>query len=591
MFLRLYFILFGAMLSTSIVVSQNIPNFNKHKETIKKTIGDIERKYKLGISLSPEHADSAIFYGDHLIKQGLEESNDSAKYFGKILIARGYYNKQQFDSAKIYLEYVLSELEDNEKLFNYYFSAKNLFGLVLWRMKEIEKAKIVFEEMLDEIELVEHAELKAGILNNLSNINKILGDYNSAIKYLEEAVKLNPENPFAVANSYLSIGTMYNMLGDFNEADKSFNNSLSVKGIPPEFLLSVYTSKANNFKKWDKRDSSEFYYMRGLKIARKIPDHPTKIRPYIELSEINIQKGKLDEAKKYAEEAKRISEKINDKLQQQISDYTLFKISLLEGKFKKAIKQGEELIQFAKENNLEHALRDTYQLISTAYDSLGEVEVAHTYLKIHTDYIERMKDYGKLRTQIDMRAKYNSSKMQKRITEAEDAQQVSSVILILSAIGIIVFVYLSYSGFKKYKREKEVTSTLIQEKNLQKEKISNLVEKQKEADASQAGEGGYIFVNNQKIEFTDIIYISSSGHYLYYHLHDRKSPILERRNLKDVLFSLPADQFVQIHRSYIVNIRHVKHFTLQDVALSNNKVVKISRTYKNNLVELIEKSN
>jgi len=269
----------------------------------------------------------------------------------------------------------------------------------------------------------------------------------------------------------------------------------------------------------------------------------------------------------------------------------LAKIILNEGNYKETIKLGNEIIEAAKENKLENALRDTYKIISTAYDSLGDIENAHAYMRLHAEYIEKMKNYGRMRTEIDMRAKYNAGNLKKRIADTEKTNKINFILLTLSGIGIIIFIYLSYMGFKMYKAQKSVSLDLIEKEKLQSEKIDKLVNKLKEAEAASSRDDGFIFVNNQRIEFKNIIHISSSGHYLYYHLIDESSPIIERRNLKDILNLLPANQFVRIHRSNIVNIRHVKYFTLQDVALTNDNIVKISRTYKNKLLELMDRDN
>ena len=56
-------------------------------------------------------------------------------------------------------------------------------------------------------------------------------------------------------------------------------------------------------------------------------------------------------------------------------------------------------------------------------------------------------------------------------------------------------------------------------------------------------------------------------------------PIRINARLADIESSLPRSQFVLCHRSYIVNIAHVRTLTRTECLLSNGESVPISRTY------------
>ncbi|MFK7933411.1 MAG: LytR/AlgR family response regulator transcription factor [Saprospiraceae bacterium] len=60
-----------------------------------------------------------------------------------------------------------------------------------------------------------------------------------------------------------------------------------------------------------------------------------------------------------------------------------------------------------------------------------------------------------------------------------------------------------------------------------------------------------------RISHTDINYIQSWGNYLKFFLRDQQIKIV-RKTIKTVEFELPADQFIRIHKSYIVNINYIK---------------------------------
>jgi len=60
-----------------------------------------------------------------------------------------------------------------------------------------------------------------------------------------------------------------------------------------------------------------------------------------------------------------------------------------------------------------------------------------------------------------------------------------------------------------------------------------------------------------RISHSEINYIQSWGNYLKFHLVDNNIKIV-RKTIKTVESELPSNHFLRIHKSYIVNINHVK---------------------------------
>ncbi len=79
-----------------------------------------------------------------------------------------------------------------------------------------------------------------------------------------------------------------------------------------------------------------------------------------------------------------------------------------------------------------------------------------------------------------------------------------------------------------------------------------------------------------------IMYIKSAGHYLEYFIEDKDYPEIDRNKLADVKESLPSN-FVQIQRSYLVNVDFIKMKYATKVILKNTQELPVSRTYKEDL--------
>ena len=88
-----------------------------------------------------------------------------------------------------------------------------------------------------------------------------------------------------------------------------------------------------------------------------------------------------------------------------------------------------------------------------------------------------------------------------------------------------------------------------------------------------------------KINFEDIIYIESFSDYLKIHLDN--STVVTRETISAIEAKLPLNQFIRIHRSFIVSLNHISSFTNEYVTV-NNKSLTISRSYKKDVLKLLE---
>ena len=85
-----------------------------------------------------------------------------------------------------------------------------------------------------------------------------------------------------------------------------------------------------------------------------------------------------------------------------------------------------------------------------------------------------------------------------------------------------------------------------------------------------------------KIDLDEIEYIESLEDYIKIHVENSR-PILTLMTLKAVAEKLPTDQFIRIHRSYIIPLKKITSVVNKKVLLSSAKELPISDTYLNAL--------
>lgn len=83
----------------------------------------------------------------------------------------------------------------------------------------------------------------------------------------------------------------------------------------------------------------------------------------------------------------------------------------------------------------------------------------------------------------------------------------------------------------------------------------------------------------KKINYDDIIYIESMGHYVVFHLENEEYDY--KYNISDLCLELSESEFIRTHRSYVVNLKYIEKITKNDCQLINDIRVPLSRnSYK-----------
>lgn len=152
----------------------------------------------------------------------------------------------------------------------------------------------------------------------------------------------------------------------------------------------------------------------------------------------------------------------------------------------------------------------------------------------------------------------------------------------------ITIVTTAYSDFALSAYQNNAIDYLL--KPISLEKFSNAIEKAKtfysgnslkKESASNAKIVSYR-ANGQMIDIplSDIIYIESLGNYMKLYSSKLKSPLVIYGSLASINDEISNDDFIQVHRSYIVNTRQINAVIHKSLTMNNAKIIPVGRKYQ-----------
>jgi len=91
---------------------------------------------------------------------------------------------------------------------------------------------------------------------------------------------------------------------------------------------------------------------------------------------------------------------------------------------------------------------------------------------------------------------------------------------------------------------------------------------------------------NVKIQFADILYIEALDNYSK--IYTKEKSYMTLMNLKNISLKMPEDKFVRVHKSFIVALSHIAHFTHETIMVGKY-IVPIGRTYLQGFLSVAKK--
>ncbi|HNQ37088.1 MAG TPA: LytTR family DNA-binding domain-containing protein [Prolixibacteraceae bacterium] len=103
----------------------------------------------------------------------------------------------------------------------------------------------------------------------------------------------------------------------------------------------------------------------------------------------------------------------------------------------------------------------------------------------------------------------------------------------------------------------------------------------------------YLFLKSEyrirRINFEDILYIEGLKDYIKVYLRSDEKPLLSLSSMKAITEKLPEEQFMRVHRSFIVNLRQV-HTVERSRIVFGKTYIPVSDQYKEKFQEFLDRN-
>lgn len=104
----------------------------------------------------------------------------------------------------------------------------------------------------------------------------------------------------------------------------------------------------------------------------------------------------------------------------------------------------------------------------------------------------------------------------------------------------------------------------------------------------------YVFIKSEyrfyKVKFSEIIFCESMKDYTQVYVANKNKPIITLQNLKTFVSKLPKEEFVRVHRSYVVSLASIDVISKNEVIIGQ-KFIPIGESYRSSLFQLVEQSS
>jgi tetratricopeptide (TPR) repeat protein len=420
-------------------------------------------------------------------------------------------------------------------------------------------------------------------MNSMAYLHINQGDSAQALEYYHKSLKVEEEigSKERMAASLKSIGAIYGNQNDISLALEYYHRSLDMyeeinyrEGMASSLnnIGVIYSGEGDSTQ-------ALHFFRKSLAIKEELGDKEGMAYSLSSMGNLYETMGHTETALKYHRSSLAIRTEIDNKHGISISLNNIGRITLQNGDVATAKAMASQSLEIANELAHPPIIRNASKLLSEVLKAEDNYEEA---LKMHELYIimrdsvlrqeiEKAVLQKAARHEIEAReAKITLQNKDNKILKGEVANQ--RLLVIGAAIGILSLILFLWrlsvknASLKLASRTLEASNkTIGMQKDQAESHLIQLHNKNETLESQleklKTPESNLITLNSSGLilDVNKIYYIESQNRYVLitYHDNDRTDSIYERTSLKDFTQLLPRE-FVQIHRSFVVNTTQIR---------------------------------
>jgi tetratricopeptide (TPR) repeat protein len=289
-------------------------------------------------------------------------------------------------------------LEPSPEKAAYVIDWLNAIGMLYFSLGEIEKAKEYFLRTMDYSQAVQPTKEayddlnkskklldKAFTLNNISQIFKVQGDYDTALTYLQQSLKICQQigNKEGEGVALDNIGQIYDAKGDYDSALTYLQQSLKIRqqigdkageGTSLNNIGQIYDAKGDY-------DIAMDYLQKSLKIRQHFGDKRGEGATLNNIALIYKTRGNCDAALTYLQQSLNICQQLGDKEGEGAAFNNISQIYDAKGDYDTALTYLQQSLKICQQIGHKQGEGTTLNNISQIYKVKGDYDTALTYLQ------------------------------------------------------------------------------------------------------------------------------------------------------------------------------------------------------------------
>lgn len=500
-------------------------------------------------------------------------------------MARSYAGNPQ--AAANYFTKSLSYLEPGVKYderFNYGVVLKNQ-GIAHYRSRNYSEGDSSFLR-LQSLALEDGDSLAySSALKAMANALMVQRSYDSAAKLMTEVALLQQRLKYpGISSTYLSLGSIFGRMKLEEDAMKWFRLALKAGGQDQRLESRVYNNLAVAQRALGAFDSANFYQYRALSIQKSLALPIDQVESHANLARNYLKLNIWDSVNFHVKHAYSL---LPPGRSGGLTRHNLWLLSLRLSIHRQDLVSASSYFDSIRAHlPQEQMLRDPEYLDAMAafYDLAAQSDSAYHYMALSK---KRLTELNEERDAA--RIKANSNEVELAALKEEQRGLLKGYQLALLVLAVFVIsggAWLWYASRRVKRIKLDSEETQFGEKDSEEPSFELVNHRKRDLVETVKPE----LVDSLKlkskaiIKITELKYLQSDGHYLNLFLTTQPNPEVERSSLKTWEEKLmDQDNFIRIHRSYIINLSELKAVYAAKVLLKDGTELPVSRTYKEDL--------